>query len=122
KRPRKFLYLKFDTENLDDQQGVYVHQQLLDCLFYQGRSSSYISNDREKETYRIYYQLKQYDPDETEEDFIDWYADALLFAMGSHGKFPCSLRNTPMENYVPVVVKNYDTKTVTVRWNPPKQN
>ncbi|NUM80837.1 hypothetical protein HUU42_08535 [bacterium] len=122
RRPRKFLFLKFDTENLDDHQGAYVHQKLLDCLFYQGRSSSYIGNDREEETYRIYYQLKQNDPDETENDFIDWYADVLLFAMGSHGKFPCSLRNTPLEDYQPAISKNYDTKTITVRWNPPKKN
>jgi len=119
KHPRKFFTLAFDNAGLDTKQIIFVHQSLLDCLVDRV-AGQYLANARENNAYRIIYRLKRNDEKETEEDYINSFAETIRFSVGNHGKYDCSLWRSPMEGYKPNVEVDSLKKRIVVSWKKEK--
>jgi hypothetical protein len=118
KSPRRYLLLRFDTQELSNKQKKFIRTTLFPCLYNQADSLGYV--DMRNFYYQVFYRLKNFSEGETEEDYLTHYTELIQFSMGSSAKYPCSLWKTPLENYRAVVKIDSVDKLITIRWKKPE--
>jgi hypothetical protein len=118
KSPRRYLILYFDTEELNPKQKKFIRTSLFPCLYSRADSLGYV--DMKNFYYQVFYRLANYSEGGTEEEYLNRYAELLLFSMGSSAKYPCSLWKTPMENYRATVKIDSVDKLITIGWKKPE--
>lgn len=118
KSPRRYLILRFDTDELNSKQKKFIRTSLFPCLYSRADSLGYV--DMKNFYYQVFYRLTDYSEGGTEEDYLNRYAELLQFSMGSSAKYPCSLWKTPMENYRATVKIDSANKLITIGWKKPE--
>lgn len=119
KRPNCMLLIRFDLLGLEENQRRYLHFKLLDCIYALGKANRFVSNTKDDNTFAITYQLKRYDENETEADYLLGYAHMMELSLGTRGKYDCSLVGTPLESWKPLVTTDIDNKTIRLSWIKP---
>lgn len=119
KRPNCTLNIRFDLLGLEEKQRRFLHFKLLDCIYALGKANRFVSNTQDDNTFAITYQLKRYDENETETDYLLGYAHAMELSLGTRGKYDCSLAGTPLESWKPLVTTDIDNKTIRLSWTKP---
>lgn len=116
--PRRYLILRFDTEDLSVKQKKFIRTTLFPCLYSRADSLGYV--DMKNFYYQIFYRLTNYSEGGTEEEYLNRYVELLQFSMGSSAKYPCSLWKTPLENYRATVKIDSVNKLITIGWKKPE--
>jgi hypothetical protein len=119
KRPNCTLNISFDLLGLEEKQRRFLHFKLLDCIYALGKANRFVSNTKDVNTFAITYQLKRYDENETEADYLLGYAHAMELSLGTRGKYDCSLAGTPLESWKPLVTTDIESKTIRLSWTKP---
>lgn len=118
KSPRRYLILRFDTDGLNSKQKKFIRTSLFPCLYSRADSLGYV--DMKNFYYQVFYRLTDYSEGGTEEAHLNRYAELLQFSMGSSAKYPCTLWQTPMENYRATVKIDSTNKLITIGWKKPE--
>jgi hypothetical protein len=113
KRPRKSFLLTLDVGGLKKKQRKFLEEQLLDCMHEQIDGFDYLKPTGRKHVYRVHYRISG---SESPGDFVKRYEEAVVMSVGTHGKYPCSLWRSEMENFKPVVRADSSREEVTIRW------
>lgn len=118
KSPRRYLILRFDIDGLNSKQKQFIRTSLFPCLYSRADSLGYV--DMKNFYYQVFYRLTDYSEGGTEEAYLNRYAELLQFSMGSSAKYPCTLWQTPLENYRATVKIDSTNKLITIGWKKPE--
>jgi hypothetical protein len=114
KKPVRELTLVFETDNLSSEQRAYVDTTLVRCAVELGSSLAYDKIAGDALRYRVRYRLKKYEPDETEDQYVEKFA-SWLGEICDHGKCRCSTWRGPLDGMTSERRADVANKTVFVR-------
>lgn len=112
-RPRRSFTLHVHPDDLSDAPFRYFLNSVLPCVHDQLAGFDFLKETDKDKSYVVHYRLGH---GETESEFIERYAETMRMAVGTHGKYACSLWKTPLERYRPIVRTDSTSRTVEIRW------
>lgn len=118
-KPNRRLTLILDMSGLDERQTRFVQYRMLNCIYDRGSGNRYIAGTSDPWTFTITYQLKRFDPDETEAEYLQKYVQKLEHSIGSFGKYECGLRGTPLEDFKPLIALDLNEHSIRIAWQKP---